>query len=86
MVINFAQKLLETKYPQLCELCSSLNNNCEYNIDDDIDTSLPLSHHIQALKCLMDKGQIAYVSRQEVQTFFSPVKKLNSKFDCIYLN
>lgn len=56
----------EAKYPQLCELCSSSNpnSNCDYERE---------AYHIEALRCLLNQGQVAYVSLQDAQDFFSPV-------------
>lgn len=56
---------IETKYPHLCELCTSTANKCEYEKNN---------RHFEALRCLLNKGQVAYVSSQEAQAFFSPVR------------
>lgn len=56
--------IVEAKFPQLCELCPSTTSHCEY---------LDKNRHIGALRCLINKGDVAYVSLQDVQDFFSPV-------------
>lgn len=55
---------VEAKYPQLCELCTSTTSHCEY---------ADKNRHFGALRCLINKGGVAYVSLQDVQDFFSPV-------------
>lgn len=56
----------EAKYPQLCELCSSTTSQCEYGFSDG-------SRHQKALRCMLNKGQVSYVAKSEVQAFFSAV-------------
>lgn len=63
--VIFFGTFLEAKYPHLCELCSSKTSPCEYT---------NINRHIGALDCLVNKGQVAYVSLQDVQEFFSAVK------------
>lgn len=55
-------KHTEAKYPQLCELCSSQTSPCEYT---------ERNRHIGALNCLISKGEVAYVSLQDAQEFFT---------------
>lgn len=57
----------EIKYPQLCELCTSKTSKCEYEEYKN--------RHIEALNCLLDKGEVAYVSSQDAVDFFSPVSQ-----------
>lgn len=71
-LIFFFRLRLEEKYPQLCELCSSLTRPCDYN--DDIDL---MSRHTHALHCLLDKGHVAYVSLQEAINFFASVRSFS---------
>lgn len=54
----------EAKYPNLCELCTSHEQTCEYKNKNG---------HGEALECLINKGQVAYVSAQIAQSFFAPV-------------
>lgn len=54
----------EAKYPQFCELCTSTSSLCEYANNN---------RHVEALRCLINKGEVAYVSLQDAQDFFSPV-------------
>lgn len=55
----------EAKYPQLCELCTSKTSKCEYEEYKN--------RHIEALNCLLNNGDVAYVSSQDAVDFFSPV-------------
>lgn len=63
--MNFISNL-ESKYPQLCELCTSTTSSCEYDGSN---------RHYKALSCLLNKGEVAYVSKQVVDEFFSPVNR-----------
>lgn len=60
----YLEKNIEAKYPQLCELCSSKTSPCDYT---------DINRHAGALNCLINKGQVAYVSLQDAQEFFSIV-------------
>ncbi|XP_055312827.1 transferrin-like [Sitodiplosis mosellana] len=57
---------LKAKYPQFCDLCTSTASPCEYT---------DKNRHIEALRCLLNKGEVAYVSLQDAQDFFSPLSE-----------
>lgn len=57
-------KKLKEKYPSLCSLCGT--ESCRYATHfDGSDDS-----HKYALSCLEDRGDVAYVSKQEAMNFF----------------
>lgn len=68
---------LEAKYPQLCELCSSKTSPCEYTDNN---------RHAGALRCLTIQGQVAYVSLQDAQEFFSVVRQILLNFNRVKKN
>ncbi|XP_031637288.1 transferrin-like [Contarinia nasturtii] len=68
---------LKKKYPQLCELCNSPYSPCEYT---------DKNRHLGALRCLIKKESVAYVSLQDTQDFFSPLSEYaNLRNDYAYL-
>lgn len=58
---------LKKKYPSLCKLCPA--SDCKY--DENVVTNGPDKKHQLALKCLQSGGHVAYVSKQDAQTFFN---------------
>lgn len=62
----------EQKYPQLCELCTSMTSSCDYTDAQDLNGQL-LSRHAHALQCLSEKGDLAYVALDEAKQYFASV-------------
>lgn len=63
-------RILKERYPSLCSLCGT--EGCSYV--NGHDGSGPDQHNY-ALHCLMDRGDVAYVSKQEAIAFFNDIGK-----------
>lgn len=61
---------LKAKYPSLCSLCGT--EGCSYVTGSDGSGD---EQHFYALHCLMDRGDVTYVSKQEAMNFFSTIGK-----------
>lgn len=59
----------------MCSLCSS-SERCEYETG---------SRHIEALKCLLNKGQVAYVSSFDATNFFNVPENAEAAKEHAYL-
>ncbi|XP_055390360.1 uncharacterized protein LOC129619238 [Condylostylus longicornis] len=64
-------KELKKQYPSLCKLCPN-KKECKYSDKPELD-----QNHQNALKCLKDAGDVAYVSLQEAQLFFNTTADVN---------
>lgn len=63
-------RLLKEKYPSLCSLCGT--EGCSYVTGSDGSGD---EQHFYALHCLLDRGEVAYVSKQEAMNFFNTIGK-----------
>lgn len=61
---------LKEKYPSLCSLCGT--EGCSYVTGSDGSGD---EQHYYALHCLKDRGDVAYVSKQEAIAFFDTIGK-----------
>lgn len=60
---------LKAQFPSLCSLCGT--ESCSYVTSDDGSRE----QHYYALQCLLDRGDVTYVSKQEAMSFFDSIGK-----------